>query len=75
MNPIASVLVAASAAIILLLGAMHLLYTFRSNKFHPRDPALLLRLQQDSPVISRQTTMWNAWVGFNASHRGVEMVG
>jgi hypothetical protein len=21
-----------------------------------------------SPVITRQTTMWKAWVGFNASH-------
>jgi hypothetical protein len=21
-----------------------------------------------SPVISRQTTMWKAWIGFNASH-------
>ncbi len=25
-------------------------------------------MQQVSPVITRQTTMWKAWVGFNASH-------
>ena len=25
-------------------------------------------MQEVSPVITRQTTMWKAWVGFNASH-------
>ena len=25
-------------------------------------------MQQVSPVVTRQTTMWKAWVGFNASH-------
>nr|WP_226876543.1 hypothetical protein [Microbulbifer hainanensis] len=25
-------------------------------------------MDQVSPVISRETTMWRAWVGFNASH-------
>jgi hypothetical protein len=25
-------------------------------------------MQAVSPVISRETTMWKAWVGFNASH-------
>lgn len=34
----------------------------------PRDPELLVRMQTTSPVITRQTTMWNAWIGFNASH-------
>jgi hypothetical protein len=61
-------LVAASAAIILLLGLIHLLYTFRGNKLHPRDSALEARLKEVSPVITRETTMWKAWIGFNASH-------
>jgi hypothetical protein len=64
----ASVLVAASAAIVLLLGALHLLYTFHGPKLMPRDPELRTRMQQVAPVITRQTTMWKAWVGFNASH-------
>ena len=68
MNALAPSLVAASAAVILLLGLVHLLYTFRGNKLHPRDPQLKVRLQEVSPVITRQTTMWKAWVGFNASH-------
>ena len=65
---IAPFLVAASAAIVLVLGSIHLLYTFRGDKLHPRDPALLQRLREVAPVITRQTTMWKAWVGFNASH-------
>jgi hypothetical protein len=68
LNTFAPSLVAASAAIILLLGVMHLLYTFWGPKLLPRDPELQARMQQVSPVITRQTTMWKAWIGFNASH-------
>jgi hypothetical protein len=50
------------------LGALHLWYTFRGNKLHPRDPELRARLEQAPLVLTRQTTMWKAWVGFNASH-------
>ena len=68
MNNIAPLLVAASAAIILLLGLIHLLYTFSGPKLLPRDSQLQARMQEVSPVITRQTTMWKAWIGFNASH-------
>jgi hypothetical protein len=68
MNTIAASLVAASAVIALLLGLIHLLYTFHGRKLLPRDPELQTRMQQTSPVITRQTTMWRAWIGFNASH-------
>lgn len=68
MNPIAPLLVAASAAIVLLLGLLHLLYTFSGPKLLPRDSELQARMQEVSPVITRQTTMWKAWIGFNASH-------
>lgn len=68
MITLASALVAASAAVILLLGMAHLLFTFRGPKLHPRDAALQARMQEVSPVLTRQTTMWKAWVGFNASH-------
>src|SRR6266478_6400821 len=66
--PTSQVLIAGSVAIILALGLLHLLYTFRGPKLHPRDPALETRMKLVSPVITRQTTMWKAWVGFNASH-------
>jgi hypothetical protein len=68
MNVIAPALVAASSAIILLLGLAHLLFTFYGPKLLPRDRDLQTRMQEVSPVITRQTTMWKAWIGFNASH-------
>jgi hypothetical protein len=68
LNAIASSLVAASAAILLLLGLAHLLFTFHGPKLWPRDPELRTRMREVSPVITRQTTMWKAWIGFNASH-------
>lgn len=68
MTTLAGLLVAASAAIVLLLGLVHLAYTFRGRKLFPRDDALRARMQEVSPVITRETTMWQAWIGFNASH-------
>ena len=68
MTALASSLIASSAAIILFLGLVHLLYTFRGKKLHPRDAALEAMLKEVTPVITSQTTMWKAWIGFNASH-------
>ncbi|MDF2466363.1 MAG: hypothetical protein K0Q43_4598 [Ramlibacter sp.] len=63
-----SYFIAAGAVVILALGLVHLLYTFGGNKFDPRDTALMQRMQEVPPVITRETTMWRAWIGFNASH-------
>lgn len=71
---LASSLMTASAAVLLFLGSMHLLYTFRGTKLHPRDPALRERMEAVSPGITRQTTMWKAWIGFNASHSAGAML-
>jgi hypothetical protein len=57
-----------SAGILFALGLLHLVYTFWGSKLTPRDPALRVRMSEVSPVISKETTMWRAWVGFNASH-------
>ena len=62
MTALPAILIAASAAVILALGALHLWYTFRGNKLHPRDPALRARLEQAPLVLTRQTTMWKAWM-------------
>jgi hypothetical protein len=61
-------LLAGSAAIAFLLGLLHLLYTFHGSKLWPRDAELRERMSNISPIITRETTMWKAWVGFNASH-------
>jgi hypothetical protein len=63
-----SVFIAASASVILLLGLVHLLYTFRGPNLHPRDPELTAKMMTVSPVITRESTMWRLWIGFNATH-------
>jgi len=68
MNLLASLFVVASAAILFVLGAAHLLFTVRGPKLLPRDAALQARMKETSPVITRQTTMWKCWLGFNVSH-------
>lgn len=61
-----NVLMAASAAIVGLLGLVHLVLTYRGPKLLPRDPAVREAMEGTHPVISRETTYWKAWVGFNA---------
>lgn len=56
------------AAIVLLLGSIHLLYTFAGNRLAPRDATLVAHMAAVHPVLTRETTIWKAWVGFNASH-------
>ncbi len=61
-------LMVASAAILFMLGTLHLYYTFVGTKLTPRDHALQIRMGEVSPVITKETTMWRCWIGFNASH-------
>ena len=68
MPALPSLLLAASAAIILCLGTAHLWLTFRGTALHPRDESLTARMREVTPRLTRQTTMWRAWIGFNASH-------
>jgi len=64
----ARILMVISASIIFTLGVVHLVYTFWGPKLTPRDPALQISMSQIPPVITKETTMWRAWVGFNATH-------
>ena len=64
----ARLLIFASAAIVFLLGSIHMAYTFFTSKFDPRDRDLRARLDAVSPVITKQTTFWRAGIGFHASH-------
>jgi hypothetical protein len=57
-----------SASINFTFGVVHLLYTFWGPMLTPRDRALQISMTQIAPVITRETTMWRCWVGFNASH-------
>src|SRR5215813_12702884 len=64
----AKVLMVLSASITFTLGVVHLVYTFWGPQLTPRDPALQISMSQIAPVITKETTMWRCWVGFNASH-------
>lgn len=63
-----ALLIAASAGILLTLGTLHLVFTFYGDKLLPRDATLIPHMQQTHMVITRETTVWKAWIGFNASH-------
>ncbi len=66
MTPKIFILIASS--IFLILGTMHLIYTFFTNKFLARDSETTQKMKETSPILTKETTVWNAWIGFNASH-------
>lgn len=63
-----SVLIVVGAAIFGLLGSFHLFYTFFTNKFEAYDPTVTEAMKSTSPKLTKETSMWKAWLGFNASH-------
>jgi hypothetical protein len=65
---LALILFAAGGAIFGVLGTLHLILTFRGPKLHPYDDAVRTAMQATTLRITRETTLWNAWIGFNASH-------
>jgi hypothetical protein len=62
------ILIAASAAIILFFGSMHLELTFFTDQLTPIEGQMETAMKHVAPRISSGTTMWRAWVGFNVSH-------
>jgi hypothetical protein len=62
------ILIILGASVVGLLGSIHLAYTFFTNKFDARDPAASAAMKAASPILTRRTTLWRAWIGFNASH-------
>ena len=56
----------------ILLGAVHIVYSLmdvrRPRKLTPYDDSVRLAMQASTLVLTRQTTMWRAWLGFNLSH-------
>ena len=64
----ARLLIILGASIFGALGTLHLVYTFFSDKFLPRNRAVADAMKGTSPLIARDMTMWDAWIGFNASH-------
>ena len=65
---IEQVLIIVGASIFGILGAVHLAYTYFTNKFEAFDASVTEAMKSTSPILTKETTIWNAWVGFNASH-------
>lgn len=64
----AQILLIIGVSIFGVLGTIHLVYTFFTEKFSPHDPSVAVAMESTSPKLTKETTMWLAWVGFNASH-------
>jgi hypothetical protein len=62
------ILLIVGASLFGVLGSAHLIYTFFTDKFDTRDPAVGKAMKNTSPVLTSRTTVWRAWIGFNASH-------
>ncbi|NOT74076.1 MAG: hypothetical protein HOP08_04045 [Cyclobacteriaceae bacterium] len=61
-------LVAAGSLMIIGLGCVHMLMTFFSSRFEPRNSSVLSEMKMTPPMLTRQTSIWKMWIGFNASH-------
>jgi hypothetical protein len=62
------VLIIIGAAIFGILGIVHLSYTLFTNKFAAYDPDVTKAMMSTSPILTKETTVWDAWIGFNVSH-------
>lgn len=56
------------ASIFGLLGSIHLVLTFLTNKFEAFDVKTTQAMKNTTPLLTKETTVWDAWIGFNASH-------
>jgi hypothetical protein len=62
----------AGAVPFVVLGVAHALATpctpAQRKGLSPRTPAVRDAMTHDTLLLTRRTTMWLAWVGFNLSH-------
>jgi len=62
--------------IIAVFGSIHLYYTFFTNKFSSRNEKVIEEMKTSFLILTKETTFWKAWIGFNASHSsGVIFIG
>ena len=57
-----------ASSIFVILGTIHLVYTFYTKKFDPRNKDVIGVMNSTSLMISKDLNMWKTWIGFNASH-------
>ncbi|MEC9345840.1 MAG: hypothetical protein VYB54_06410 [Pseudomonadota bacterium] len=65
-------LLAFGGLVFALLGIVHALFTaqdaVRPSRIVPWDAAVTAAMQGATLKLTRQTTVWKAWIGFNFSH-------
>lgn len=64
----AKYLIIAGSFILLALGVVHLIFTLFTNKFSSQNTATMDAMAADFPILTKETSIWKAWIGFNASH-------
>lgn len=68
MEQIQQIAIVVGSAIFVLLGGGHLYYILFTDRLSPRNKQLAEAMQNDHIKLTRQTTVYNAWFGFNISH-------
>src|SRR5215467_2079281 len=63
---LAQILIASAATLLGILGTIHIIATFFTNKLDPREPATITAMKARGLVLGGRTSLWNAWVGLNA---------
>ena len=57
---------------LMLLGAVHLVFTLHDNRkpryIVPKSESLIRSMQVEPLRLTSETDMWRAWIGFNISH-------
>ena len=57
---------------LILLGTLHLIFTLKDHKkpqhIVPRSENMIKEMRAEPLRLTRETSMWRAWIGFNISH-------
>lgn len=64
----AQLLLIIGSSIFGILGSLHLYYTHWTNKLDPRDASTIEAMRVSNMILTKETTVWDAWIGFNSSH-------
>lgn len=61
-------LIVISSVILGILGGVHFYYVYATKHFEAFDEYTTLGMKNTSPKLTKKTSMWSAWLGFNYSH-------
>ena len=65
---ISKILFCLASFVIVAMGLAHFVYTFHGNKLQPVDANTIQQMKSGRLRITNETSVWKAWIGFNASH-------